>query len=70
VLTTLAEGQAPKLLAEMRERPEAVGEGPAKQNAADCSVAGKKAVSPTLPEGENENPILLKEVRVVQLEPK
>lgn len=47
-----------------------VGKGPEKQKAAGCGIVGKKGVSPTLPEEENENPILLKEVQVVQLEPK
>lgn len=55
---------------ELERQHEMVGKGPAKQKAAGCSIVGKKAVSPTLPEEENENPILLKEVQVVQLEPK
>lgn len=47
-----------------------VDKGPMKQKAADCSIVEKKAVSPAFPEEENENLILSKEVKVVQLEPK
>lgn len=46
-----------------------VSKSPVKQKAAGCSIVGKKAVSPALPEEENKNLILSKEVKVVQLEP-
>lgn len=47
-----------------------VSKGPAKQKAAGWGIVGKKAASFTLPGEENENPILLNEVQVVQLKPK
>lgn len=47
-----------------------VRKGPVKQKAAGWGTAVKKAVSRTLPGEENENPILLNEIQVVQLKPK
>lgn len=50
----------------LERQPEVVGKGPAKQKAAGCGIAGKKAIYLTLTEEEMENPILLKSIQVNQ----